>query len=191
MDPHTTLARFHFLTLEAGFIAHGSLFVPRAAERDYERAKSYLCADRDERRLFESIEHMRDRTFTLRINRRNDDHFDPNDDTITWDPYSALRTTTGGRQSPALGLGHEIDHAVESPAREARLSREIDPRYDTREERRVIRGTEARAARRLGEAVRGDHDGRCYRVRSPISRNAAHGVEMPTRANRIANHTDA
>jgi len=149
-------------------VRHGSLLVPRAAERDYELAKAYLCRDPVERRLFARLESARDRTFVLRVDRCNDDSFDPATDTIAWDPHSALRTTAGARQSPALGLGHEIDHAVESPSRQARLNALDDARYDTAEERRVIEGSERHAARTLGEGVRYDHGGRCFRVRSPI-----------------------
>jgi hypothetical protein len=106
----------------------------------------------------------------LGTNDRNDDRFDPNTNTIAWDPYSALRTTNGGTQSPALGLGHEVAHAVEAPAREAALTARALPRYDDAEERRVIRGSERHAARTLGEGVRFDHRGTTYRVPTPVSR---------------------
>src|ERR1700752_4739759 len=90
-------------------VHHGTLDVPLRVERDYETAKAYLSRDAIERSLFERLEHAHGRHFRLTINNRNDDHFDPNTDTIAWDPHSALRTTSSGRQSPALGLGHEID----------------------------------------------------------------------------------
>lgn len=148
---------------------HGSLAVAPRADRDYRAAKSYLSQDAGERRLFERLEHARYRHFRLTVNRRNDDSFDPATDTIAWDPHSALRTTRGGRQSPALGLGHEVDHAVESPAREAALSLRESRAYDTAEERRVVTGSERHAARTLGESVRYDHAGRCYRVASAVA----------------------
>jgi hypothetical protein len=151
-------------------VHHGSLAVPRYGEAAYEEAKRYLSRDSVERSLFDRLEHAWGRHFRLTINHRNDDSFDPASDTIAWDPSSALRTTSGGRQSPALGLGHEIDHAVESPHLEARLSERSNRRYDTAEERRVIAGSERHAARTLGEATREDHMGRCYRVASPLSR---------------------
>ena len=151
------------------YVHHGTLEVPRAADALYEQAKRYLTRDPLEARLFEKLEHARDgRTYRLTINHRNDDHFDPSNDEIAWDPYSALRTTRGGRQSPALGLGHEVDHAVENSRREALLSDTRDARYDTKEERRVITGSERHAARTLGESVRYDHAGTTYRVASPI-----------------------
>lgn len=152
------------------FVRHGSLDVPRAAERDYETAKAYLGHDRVERALFDRIEHAWGRRFQLRVNDRNDDSFDPATDTIDWDPHSAMRTSEGERQSPALGLGHEVDHAVESPRIEARLDARASARFDTAEERRVILGSERHAARTLHEGMRADHSGRCYRVASPIAR---------------------
>jgi len=150
---------------------HGTLTLTRTANALYEQAKQYLSRDPAEAALFHKLEHARDgRTYHLTINHRNDDHFDPSDDEIAWDPYSALRTTRGGTQSPALGLGHEVDHAVESPCNEQRLSNRCDRRYDNAEERRVITGSERHAARILGESIRYDHNGSTYRVASPVAR---------------------
>jgi len=146
-----------------------AIVVPGRALSDYGLAKAYLSRDRAERQLFARLESS-PRRFQLSLNHRGDDHFDPATDTIAWDPYSALRTTRGGTQSPALGLGHEIAHAVESPAREALLSNRLRPGYDNAEEARVIRGSERHAARTLGEAARFDHRGNLYRVRTPVSR---------------------
>lgn len=151
------------------WVHHGSLSVAACADRDYRAAKSYLSQDAVERRLFDRIEHARDRRFHLTINHRNDDSFDPDTGTIAWDPHSALRTTAGGKQSPALGLGHEIDHAVEAPRREAALALRSNRAYDTAEERRVITGSERHAARTLGESVRYDHAGSCYHVASVVA----------------------
>jgi hypothetical protein len=143
--------------------------VPAAARSDYDLARAYLCRDGEERRLFERLADS-PRHFHLAINHRDDDHFDPATNTVAWDPYSALRTTRGGTQSPALGLGHEIAHAVEAPAREYSLSARNLPHYDNAEERRVIRGSERHAAHTLGEGVRFDHRGATYRVPTPVSR---------------------
>jgi ribosome modulation factor len=150
-----------------GEVRHGWLSMPRKADRDHCAAKAYLSHDAVERALFDRLERAHGRHYRLIVNHRNDDHFDPATDTIAWDPHSALRTTCGGRQSPALGLGHEIDHAVESRAREAALAARSSRAYDTAEERRVITGSERHAARTLGEGVRHDQRGSCYRVASP------------------------
>jgi hypothetical protein len=146
-----------------------AVVVPSRARSDFQLAKAYLIRDGAERRLFDRLESS-PRTFHLSLDRRGDDHFDPATDTIAWDPYSALRTTRGGRQSPALGLAHEIAHAVESPRRQADLSSRVRARYDNDEEARVIRGSERHAARVLGEGIRFDHRGSLYRVRTPVSR---------------------
>lgn len=150
---------------------HGTLTLPASADAAYESAKRYLSRDPAEAALFRRLEHASGRTrYHLTTNHRNDDHYDPSTHTIAWDPYSALRTTSGGRQSPALGLGHEVDHAVENPAVAARLQSTPDKRYDNKEERRVITGSERHAARILHESVRYDHDGTTYRVASPVQR---------------------
>ncbi|MGH7737122.1 MAG: hypothetical protein ACREMP_04560 [Candidatus Tyrphobacter sp.] len=154
----------------ATYVHRGSLTLARAAVADYVAAKAYLRRDPGERRLFDRLEHAHGRYFTLRVNDRNDDSFDPSTDTIDWDPHSAMRTSNGGRQSPTLGLGHEVDHAVESPRREAQLDARASVRFDNAEERRVIRGSELHAARTLGEGTRDDHFGRCHRVSSPTMR---------------------
>lgn len=152
------------------YVHHGSLDVPATAEKSYESAKTYLCKDAVERRLFYRLEHAHSHHYTLAVNHRNDDHYDPNTNTIAWDPYSALRTTGGGRQSPALGLGHEVDHAVENARIADRLRNTHDAQFDTAEEHRVIMGSEAHAARTLGEGVRHNHGGATYRVASPVAR---------------------
>jgi hypothetical protein len=154
-----------------GYVHHGSLDVPRNIETQYETAKLYLSRDPVERELFAQLEHSSDgRHYTLQPNSRNEDYFDPRSNTIAWDPYSALRTTNGARQSPALGLGHEVDHAVENRSQGRRLMNKFDHRYDNAEERRVILGSETHAARILSEGTRHDHGGSYYRVSSPVLR---------------------
>ena len=146
-----------------------AITIPRSLRSDYELAKSYLCRDARERKIFAKVE-LSPRHFQLTRDRHGNDRFDPNGNVIHWDPYSALRTTRGGTQTPALGLAHELDHAAEAPALEERLAEKPVTRYDTLEERRVIRGSEHHAARTLGESIRFDHRGSCYRVATPVSR---------------------
>ena len=125
------------------------------------------------RGILDKAEHAR-AALHLKINSHDDDSFDPNFRTVNWDPHSALRTTTGGRQSPALGLGHELDHATVASRIRDRDSAIPDRAYDDREERRVILGSERHAAHTLGEAPRHDHRGTTYYVRSPVTLARAH-----------------
>jgi hypothetical protein len=147
---------------------YGSLSVPARARADFDRAVAYLSRDPGERDLFDRLEHG-SRAIRLVTNARNDDSYDPTTHTIHWDPHSALRTTSGASQSPALGLGHEVDHAVEDDATREALGSHAVRGYDNAEERRVIRGSEAIAAHTLGEGQRYDHRGTVYRVDSPIA----------------------
>ncbi len=150
-------------------LRHGALVVPRSAEHAYEAAKAYLSRDSVERSLVDRLEHCWGRHFVLKIDDPNDDSFDPATGAIAWDPHSALRTTGGGRQSPALGLATKS--TTRSHRRASKRDSAIVPtRYDTEEERRVITGSERHAARTLHESIRHDHEGRCYRVVSPTNR---------------------
>jgi RHS repeat-associated protein len=72
--------------------------------------------------------------------------------TIWWDPHRASTCKSGGFQTPAMQLGHELAHHV-SPVPKAR-----DRQYGNKEEKRVIEGPEHHACRTLHECVRFDHD---------------------------------
>jgi hypothetical protein len=150
------------------FVHYGSLAVAANARNDFETAVAYLRRDPVERALFARIEDDRVQT-RLVVNAHDRDDYDPNTRTIHWDPHSALTTSSGGRQSPALGLGHEVDHAVWDAAHGNGLAWVPDAHFDSAEERRVITGSEEHAARTLGEGVRHDHGGTSYRVVSPTA----------------------
>lgn len=152
--------------LRARYVHHGSIRVPAFADADFTQAARYLCRDSVMRAIIARVERSHTQ-YTLRIVHDNNDRYVPWTHTIEWDPHSAMRTTSGGKQTPALGLGHELDHAAE-PAR-LRDAGEVKrlPRYDNAEERRVILGSETHAAHTLGEGTRTNHRGSCYRVASP------------------------
>jgi hypothetical protein len=152
----------------AGFVRHGSVYVDRTIDRDFTKAETYLRGDAVERGIFDKLEGAAKRLYVVG-NARDDDHFDANANAVFWDPHSALRTTQGGGQSPALGLGHELDHAACASAARAIRAATPDVDYQNKEERRVIRGSEAHAAATLGESSRYDHAGRTYRVASPLA----------------------
>jgi RHS repeat-associated protein len=109
--------------------------------------------------------------------KKHSDSYNPSNHTIYWDPHSALRTTCGGSQTPALGLGHEMSHAARPEGLLDILIGMVPAGdYDDREEKRVITGPETTAAKTLGEGVRTDHRGTPYPVLNPIS-------TLPFRAN--------
>ncbi len=158
--------------MNARTYAVGTLDMPVSARADFARAVRYLDGDSRMRDIIGRAEHA-SHPLHLRVNRHGDDSFDPASDTINWDPHSALATSDGGRQSPALGLGHELDHATVAAWLRRRGEAHDDPAFDNAEERRVIRGSEAHAARSLGEDPRRDHGGSLYAVGSPVLRRVA------------------
>ncbi|HWT05223.1 MAG TPA: hypothetical protein VN224_05660 [Xanthomonadales bacterium] len=148
---------------------YGSLAISRRAKPLVDSALAYLSRDAVERSIIRRIEHG-SVPHQIAIDHRGDDSYQPDTHTIRWDPTSAMRTTHHGRQSPALGLGHELDHAALSDGAFDLLVAIPDRRFDNLEERRVILGSERHAARTLHESTRDDHWGRLYRVATPVSR---------------------
>lgn len=95
-----------------------------------------------------------------------------NKPTVYWNPDIGNRTTEGGLQSPATSLEHEMDHAVDyvkNPQQHNTRSQTYDAQYDTKEERRVITGSEAKTAKANGESTRSKHAGTPYRTITPTS----------------------
>ncbi len=87
--------------------------------------------------------------------------FAPSEMTIYWDASHIVKTKSGIWLSPATVLAHEADHAQRydeakgnielSILLDADKEKDSDPEYGTKEERRVITGTEQYVARRHGE----------------------------------------
>ena len=92
----------------------------------------------------------------IEIIHDGNDAYDPNTKTIYWDPRSGLAVSSGaGNQSAALGLIHEIDHAVNGQ----KNPKPTGDGYQNTEEKRVITGSETKIAKELGEPTRKDHFG--------------------------------
>lgn len=133
---------------------------------EYNQATAYLSQDPG---MAQIIQDLNNSSTIYSVMFNNNNHDDYSGHIISWDPHSALRCTNKGRQSPALGLGHEMAHADNS------LLDEVtgwipSGQYDTREEQRVITGPETTAAGTLGEDTRTDHGGSPYFVPGPTSR---------------------
>jgi RHS repeat-associated protein len=135
---------------------------------DYNTATAYLQHDPGMAQVIKDLNDSSTDYNILYINDGND-RYDPATHTIFWDPTSALRTTCGGKQTPALGLGHEMAHA-DASFWDRLIGWVPWSSYDNLEERRVITGPETAAARTLGEAIRTDHGGTPYTVSTPTSR---------------------
>jgi RHS repeat-associated protein len=128
------------------------VFAPGSSQKfkdEYARARKYLSKTKD----FAILKRMEDskETITLREGTKlTDTAYNPHSKELVWNPYSALITPGGGKQSPALGLLHELDHAekhLKDPSKFNAIPYE-------QEELRVIKGSETRAARTLKEGTR-------------------------------------
>ena len=135
---------------------------------DYQQAIKYLNGDPGMTAIIQDL-NASSTNYTVVTNNVDDDSFTPSTNTIRWDPHSALQCTSGQTQSPALGLGHEMDHA-NANWWERLIGGISTPDYQNFEEMRVIKGSETDAAHTLGEGTRTDHFGVPFKVLTPISR---------------------
>lgn len=138
----------------------------------YEMAKAYLMSAPSTRSVFKTLE---DSAQTYYVNVYPDtnpadavSHNHQAGNQVYWYCHFALRCSNGtSTQSPALGLFHELAHLV-GPRSNPVLP---DRQYNDNEERRVITGPEARAAKELGEDRRNDHMGTYFFVIHPFDRH--------------------
>jgi RHS repeat-associated protein len=172
----------------------------------YARATAYLSGNAGEAAIINNLNAVQT-VYTVKFIDEDDptsarydargDRFDPNTNTIYWDPRSALATTAnngtegggtlnGDTQTPALGLGHEMDHANGSETGTAEHGN--DPNYGNNEEKRVITGSETNAAGALGEGTRTNHGGATYQSVSPTSRIPTQQGVQQLRAAEAARH---
>src|SRR3984957_2914564 len=135
---------------------------------DYYDAVHYLRRDPCMAKVLDALAGS-STVYTVAFNSVDDDSFHPGTNTVNWDPGSALLNTGGGRQTPALGLGHEMTHADGGWIGNM-LSKISSGAYGNLEEWRAIRGCECKAAKTLGEDPRWDHGGSTYRVPKPTMR---------------------
>ena len=142
----------------------GLKIVVNGDPHDYQVAIGYLEKDPGMKKIIQDLENS-DTTYYVNYINNDNDKFSPSSNTVSWDPKSALKDK-GQTQTPALGLGHELDHAHgkdDNPGEYAKRRGVPDPNYNNKEERRVIQGSETDAAHTLGEGTRTDHGGTPYK----------------------------
>jgi RHS repeat-associated protein len=139
----------------------GMVIVPNGTaqeNQDYGTALNYLNRDPQMASVISDLQNS-STVYLIDFNHNNDDSFDPSTNTINWDPHSGCSCTSGGIQSPALGLGHEMGHAHDPHLGNfLSLISIFAGNYDNWEEGRVITGLESAAAETLGEPKRPDHN---------------------------------
>ncbi|HVW94861.1 MAG TPA: RHS repeat-associated core domain-containing protein [Mucilaginibacter sp.] len=120
-------------------------------------------------------------TYYISETNGNVNSFDSKTNTIAWNPNLAKITTNFESLSPATLLGHELDHARQhdkNPKQQEKDSNTPDKQYDTKEEKRVITGSEQTTAKAHGdigegEVTRTDHNMKSY---IPVSDPTSNGT---------------
>lgn len=118
--------------------------------------------------------HASDNVVTVRMAKDRTDaaqtNYNAETNVLTWADQGAIEvvdasTGESGVMSPALGFGHEIEHAMNDFYGNLAADQNTpDSQYDTQEERNVIEEYEGPAAERLGEPQRADHSGKPVKV---------------------------
>jgi len=97
---------------------------------------------------------------------------------LEWNPSMGLETTSGNILSPATILDHEgshvLEYALKGKVKYNTLVDAVNSKYDTKEEQRVIEGSEQKTARANGEIkypqiTRNNHKGLPVITKSPTS----------------------
>jgi hypothetical protein len=147
--------------------------VAKPDKKDYLQAVRYLSKDKQAaatiRELETTPEHVK-----LTTNKNDDDSYKNRN--INWDPKSGLEVKDG-TQSPALGLLHEMGHALNDLKGTTDLTK--DSKFDLKEERNVIEGLENPAARTLKEPTRNDHGGKAVRVKDVTTHHKKQQTKKP------------
>lgn len=139
---------------------------------DYNEAKEYL-EDGD---LFDIISQVENHDGVIYIEESTDIgefRFVASERTIYFNPKSGLEVAPNKVQSPALGLLHELGHALRFLEDIEGLRKDLkteDKKFKNYEEKRVIEEIETPAAFKLGEPVRFNHGGKKVEVHGPTSR---------------------
>jgi len=133
--------------------------VPLADKATYRAAWQYLINFPEMRDAFRKVYDSETR-FVIDTNCNNASHYEPNWDsggTIFWDPRTAHDYADGGVQTPALVLGHEFFHVLDS-IQQGNIRYIFDSLTNgPAKELQIITGPEARFAAAKGEKVRTNH----------------------------------
>ena len=123
-------------------------------KKDFKAAIEYLnkhgCGD-----IFARLEQSEEVIYINEVqSSMGTSKYSTKDKTIYWNSREALETDNGNVMSPASILNHEADHAeddIKDHSNHIKNMKEKDESYDNKEERRVIRGSEQKTARKTGE----------------------------------------
>jgi RHS repeat-associated protein len=124
-----------------------------------------------------------EKTIKIKKTSIGSDEYNKLTNTVKYNPQSGLSVIdteteepTGGKQTPALGLLHELGHGFVDffkSKKEKRKLNKPDNDYDTKEEKFVIDEIETLAAIILGEGVRKNHSGETLKTKSSTTTEAA------------------
>jgi len=127
-----------------------------SARADVLEALAYLSSDKESAQMIDKFVNRSGATEIVVSETDYNPRWDPDTDTLYWNPTMAIITENGGLMSPAMTLGHEIAHVID-PVAQSFIGDIPMWDYDYYAEYRAISSWERPAAIRLGEGVRYEH----------------------------------
>jgi hypothetical protein len=154
---------------------------PHASEqfkKDYATVRAYLHEHGQDK----EVTQLENSTaiFTIKETDDTNGYFKANKDsngnllpggTISWNPTTGEQAINGTSISPATALNHEFAHGAgydSDPKAMLERLKTDDPKYNNKEEKRVIEGNEQRTARGLGEIRKGQITRDSHSFKTPI-----------------------
>jgi RHS repeat-associated protein len=127
-----------------------------------------------------------DNRITIHVVETDGDSFHL-DGKVYWNPNLGLLTDNGNILSPATILDHEIDHSLQRALHIRKFNNDITPKsdaqYDTKEERRVITGSEQKTARANGEIKHGNSTRTNHRGKDVITNGVTSTIVNQSKTN--------
>ena len=143
-----------------------------AFKKDVRSALQYIQNSPNGKELLNKVRGLSQVVRIRKGSDLNDVEFDPSTFTVYWHPRSGLKFDRGKKQTPALGLAHELNHGLDraiDPKRESQNFNTKIADYHNLSEFEVISGYETSIALDLNEDTREHHGGKTFRTKGPTS----------------------
>ncbi len=150
----------------------------------FSSAVQYLNENKASNMLYEL--HQSDKVYYVTESTGEGSSYNTKTNTISWNPLGGVFTNNGHELSPTTVLNHEIDHALQhdkNPEQMKRDAKRDGSQYGSKEEERVITGSEQTTAKKLGEIkegeiTRNDHGGVIYKTTGPTTTEWANPITI-------------
>mgnify|MGYP004624285775 CR=1 FL=1 len=157
----------------SGFQGRKSITIPNNQfVKDFMQAYLYNGKNGGRKNTIRAATNPKYKIYVINIGGNSFYTNEQNTSIINWNSRNGMLTSSAGRQSPATIIEHEMSHAIDDQNNHKNhvdRRNTMDEKYENKEERRVIIGSETQTAISNNEGTRNDHYGNSYETESPIT----------------------